>query len=129
MIATQLTHTPLLHFSSLISGGPPNPFCALVVDDEVVTTTAGKSHDANPFFGEEYQVSVANHFKSMSLVVYHRDRAGMEDPIGRVSFSSDDLLRSSDSGSMGEWWWLPYIEIYVSIKISYTNILTLVTVY
>ena len=69
------------------------------MDDEVVTTTAVKIHDANPFFGEEYQASVANHFKNMSLVVYHRDRAGMEDPIGRVSFSSEDLLRSSDSGS------------------------------
>eukprot|EP00040_Diaphanoeca_grandis_P018241 m.95765 g.95765 ORF g.95765 m.95765 type:complete len:783 (-) comp26847_c0_seq1:209-2557(-) len=70
----------------LPSSSENNYFAAISVDDEIVgsTSTAWRVRQANPFFGEEFQLDLANDFKAVRVYMYHQEKP--DDPIGKVDF-------------------------------------------
>lgn len=80
----------------LSSDGSANvdPFCLLVVDDEVVARTVTKWKDANPYFGEEFHLNVSNDFQHMAIVVCNSER---EEQLGRVVFSAAALAEQQET--------------------------------
>jgi len=78
----------------LVSSSENNYFAAVAVDDEIVgrTSTAWHARQSNPFFGEEFQLELANNFKALRVYMYHQEKP--EDPIGKVDFQRSSFIES-----------------------------------
>ena len=58
--------------------------------------TATKWKDLNPYFGEEFHISMSSSFKNVSLYVYDDNRLLNEEVIGKLSFSNTQLLTDTE---------------------------------
>lgn len=94
--------------------GFSDPYCILLVDDEVVARTTTVWRELNPFFGEEFFVDLAEDFQEIAVCVYDQDRGKSDDAIGKVSFSRrqmEEVANGIDS-------WHPLVKMCKETEVS-----------